>query len=73
MSEPTDTGQEARLERVVGPVPPLRYCTGTHGMTRCQSNNDGDCDWNDCPQLRDGEPMKTGRHCPLDCGRSCDA
>jgi hypothetical protein len=33
---------------------------------RCAANNDGDCDHRDCPQLRDGEPVKSGRHCPFD-------
>lgn len=32
----------------------------------CRSDRDGDCDWEGCPQLRDGEPAKSGRHCPLD-------
>lgn len=32
----------------------------------CQSQRDGDCIWQHCPQNRDGEPRKTGRHCPLD-------
>lgn len=32
----------------------------------CHANRDGDCSWSGCPQLRDGEPMKSGRHCPLD-------
>lgn len=35
-------------------------------MTRCQADCDDYCDWKDCPQLRDGEPDKSGRHCPLD-------
>jgi len=30
------------------------------------SDCDGDCTWAECPQLRDGEPAKTGRHCPRD-------
>jgi hypothetical protein len=33
---------------------------------RCHSGSDGDCSWQLCPQNRDGEPMKSGRHCPLD-------
>ena len=33
--------------------------------TRCHANRDGDCNWNLCPQNRDGEPMKSGRSCPL--------
>jgi len=32
----------------------------------CHADRDGDCTWEGCPQLRDGEPEKTGRHCPLD-------
>lgn len=32
----------------------------------CHSHRDGDCFHESCPQNRDGEPMKTGRHCPLD-------
>lgn len=34
--------------------------------TDCHGHEDGDCFWVDCPQLRDGEPKRTGRHCPLD-------
>jgi hypothetical protein len=41
----------------------------THGdepkPQTCHSDRDGDCDWKDCPQLRDGEPVATGRSCPL--------
>ena len=36
---------------------------------RCHAagrNSDGDCYWPGCPQIRDGEPEKSGRHCPLD-------
>lgn len=35
----------------------------------CHAQMDGDCDWEICPQIRDGEPWKTGRHCPLDRAR----
>jgi len=38
----------------------------------CRAHADGDCTWSDCPQLRDGEPRKSGRHCPLDKGASHD-
>lgn len=34
-------------------------------ITVCQAGSDGDCYHKSCPQLRDGEPVKTGRHCPL--------
>lgn len=33
---------------------------------RCHGARDGDCFDTRCPQLRDGEPAKSGRHCPLD-------
>lgn len=32
----------------------------------CHATRDGDCYWDRCPQNREGEPGKTGRHCPLD-------
>ena|SRR5579863_1966413 len=35
-------------------------------LKRCAAARDGDCDHAQCPQLRDGEPEKSGRHCPLD-------
>ena len=31
----------------------------------CAAGKDGDCIHRGCPQLRDGEPGKSGRHCPL--------
>ena len=36
------------------------------GWGRCRSDEDGECDWKKCPQKRDDEPKKTGRHCPYD-------
>lgn len=35
-------------------------------LTRCAAGRDGECINHQCPQLRDGEPRSTGRHCPLD-------
>lgn len=35
------------------------------GAGTCRSGQDGECNWSECPQARDGEPAKTGRHCPL--------
>jgi hypothetical protein len=35
-------------------------------LTRCAANRDGECGHGQCPQLRDNEPLATGRHCPLD-------
>jgi len=33
---------------------------------QCHASSDGECHWKDCPQINDGEPRKSGRHCPLD-------
>ena len=33
--------------------------------TSCQAGTDGECNHPNCPQVIDGEPEKTGRHCPL--------
>ena len=33
----------------------------------CLADSDGECSAEDyCPQLADGEPAKSGRHCPYD-------
>lgn len=37
-------------------------------LKRCAASRDGDCSHDQCPQNRDGEPAKSGRHCPLDTG-----
>ena len=34
-------------------------------LTSCAADCDDMCDHPKCPQNRDGEPTKTGRHCPL--------
>jgi hypothetical protein len=38
----------------------------SEALTRCAAGRDGECVHDQCPQLRDGEPVKSGRHCPLD-------
>lgn len=35
----------------------------------CQASKDGECFWDKCPQIKDGEPTKSGRHCPNDFAR----
>ena len=47
-------------------APQPRYDPQRRCMTLCQADDDGYCEWKECPQLRDDEPEKTGRHCPLD-------
>lgn len=34
-------------------------------LTSCKSGRDGECFHPNCPQIRDGEPEKSGRSCPL--------
>lgn len=34
-------------------------------LKTCQAGLDGECYHPLCPQLRDGEPEKSGRFCPL--------
>jgi hypothetical protein len=37
----------------------------TRKQAYCRADRDGDCTHKDCPQLRDGEPAKSRRSCPL--------
>lgn len=39
----------------------------------CHAARDGECMWLSCPQLRDDEPGKSNRHCPLDVWEEEDA
>jgi hypothetical protein len=41
-------------------------CDKAKPENQCHAGRDGDCTWKSCPQTRDGEPMKSRRHCPLD-------
>lgn len=43
----------------------LNTITKEPELTTCASNRDGECNHKSCPQLRDNEPGKTGRSCPL--------
>jgi hypothetical protein len=52
-----------------GPAVPLVRIWPWRGLTsqaRCHASKDGECFWGRCPQIRDGEPAKSGRHCPID-------
>ncbi|QEG28302.1 hypothetical protein GobsT_30790 [Gemmata obscuriglobus] len=58
-------------EQMMAELNATRAALGLVPVTRpnsgyCHSGRDGDCNDGECPQLRDGEPEKTGRHCPLD-------
>lgn len=50
-------GSSPALPEDVAPAIPLNQCA---------AGSDGDCEHAQCPQLRDGEPHASGRHCPLD-------
>ena len=54
-------------------APKARYDMQQRRMTRCQSDDDGYCTWKGCPQLRDDEPKRSGRHCPHDIMEDDDA
>jgi predicted HAD superfamily Cof-like phosphohydrolase len=43
----------------------IRVMLAEESPTRCASASDGDCVHRHCPQLRDGEPRRSGRSCPL--------
>lgn len=59
-------------QNLVGSADDCEYCAATPvwmqdvEITSCQAGRDGDCIHPLCPQNRDGEPEKSGRHCPLD-------
>lgn len=54
-----DAMERDNLERPIATEP-------TKPLTQCAAGRDGDCAHAQCPQLRDGEPAKSSRHCPLD-------
>lgn len=35
-------------------------------LEHCVAGKDGECNHRQCPQIRDNEPEKSGRHCPID-------
>jgi hypothetical protein len=44
----------------------------TPTLMRCAADRDGECVHAQCPQLRDNEPAKSRRHCPLDIREELD-
>lgn len=48
------------------PQPVLEIDSHNDDSETCEATRDGECYWTKCPQVRDGEPWKTGRQCPLD-------
>lgn len=47
------------------PLLPQKVDRKKEPLTHCAADKDGECNHPDCPQLRDNEPYKSGRSCPL--------
>ena len=58
-----DPGRSSPLVAGGGLAAPVAVFPHRYG--ECRAGTDGDCSFAGCPQLRDGEPEKTGRSCPL--------
>lgn len=66
-----DAGRSRRAVPQIGSQPLVRGMEAQLHLSRrmvtyCQADDDGHCVHKLCPQVRDGEPAGTGRHCPLD-------
>lgn len=46
-------------------TPERRLTWDTPVDQMCRAGKDGECNWCNCPQERDGEPARSGRFCPL--------
>lgn len=67
--EMTDADGHAEVYTIptAAPAQPLASKPSNDAMpASCAAGRDGDCVHPQCPQRRDGEPLKSGRHCPLD-------
>jgi hypothetical protein len=47
-------------------TPTPRYHAQQRRVTLCQADDDDDCDWSGCPQLREDGSRRGDRHCPYD-------
>lgn len=61
----TDCGCLMESGDVYGLTAPKFWAWNIRLFRSCKADRDGECSHKDCPQLRDGEPGKTGRSCPL--------
>lgn len=61
---PAPAAEPPRDKRQLAILSPYRQELADKG--HCMADDDGDCTWAECPQLRDDEPRKSGRHCPRD-------
>jgi protein gp37 len=53
-------------KRFVSYEPALGLVDFQRWIELCHAASDGECSAKSCPQIRDGEPGRSGRHCPLD-------
>lgn len=62
------TVEEATTPIIIAPAPAgvIMRPQFEKPLELCAAGRDGECHHKDCPQLRDNEPMATGRHCPID-------
>ena len=65
MRKDAKKNDERYLSRLVDAIQAVLRRQGAP-LTRCAAGRDGECRNKACPQLRDNEPAKNGRHCPLD-------
>jgi hypothetical protein len=69
----TDDQLRAIRERAEREGEPIILLAQAIGEPYCHaSRGDGECTWAGCPQMRDGEPLHSGRHCPLALLCACD-
>lgn len=58
--------EEARQEMIDRPTREARIKRMATPFLSCAAGSDGECNDPRCPQNLEGEPAKSGRHCPLD-------
>lgn len=54
---------------IVGVTTTRKGLSGAQDVQARAADSGGDCNHAQCPQVRDGEPKRSGRGCPLYCGR----
>lgn len=59
-------GGWADISELTTPPAELEPTISKHPRKHCGADRDGECSALNCPQIQDGEPEKSGRHCPVD-------
>lgn len=68
-----DQATAAQVASMAHQVHPSMALPSAPALPRCAAGKDGECAHPHCPQVRDGEPAASGRHCPLDHAHEDDA